>query len=79
MSACINQRIENVLKELRPYLQIDEGDIEFVRYEESTHTAEFRFLGNCKTCPLSSMTLRAGVERFILHRVPEVRRIEAVQ
>lgn len=79
MEKKVNIKIEQVLKEIRPYLQIDQGDIEFVRYEKETRVAEFRFLGNCKICPLSPMTLRGGIERFILYNVPEVRRIEAIQ
>jgi len=72
-------RINNVLEKIRPYLQEDKGDIEFVRYEEETQTAEFRFLGNCVGCPLMMMTFRGGVERFIVRYVPEVRRIELVK
>lgn len=64
---------------MRPYLQEDEGDIEFVRFENETSVLEVRFLGNCKTCPLSVMTLRAGIERYLLARIPEIRRVESVQ
>ncbi len=75
----ITDRIEKVLEEIRPYLREDEGDIEFVRFEENTNVAEVRFLGKCKTCPMSRMTLRAGIEKFILRSVPEVRRVEEVK
>ncbi|MCL5992234.1 MAG: NifU family protein [Bacteroidetes bacterium] len=77
------QSLENIVVEhlqtLRPYLQEDEGDIEFVKYEDETSVLEVRFLGNCKTCPLSVMTLRAGIERYLLSRIPEIRRVESVQ
>lgn len=72
-------KILEVLYYIRPYLLEDNGDVEFVRFEEDTHVAEIRFLGSCCTCPLSIMTLRAGIERFILKYVPEVRRVEAVK
>jgi Fe-S cluster biogenesis protein NfuA len=75
----IKQRIEKVLDKIRPYLQEDRGDVEFVRYEEDTRVAEVRLLGNCTDCPMVMMTLRAGIERFILEAVPEVRRIEKVR
>ncbi len=75
----IENRIKAVLSELRSYLQEDGGDVEFVRYEEDTQVAELRLLGMCKDCPMSIMTLRAGIERFILRSVPEVRRVEAVK
>ena len=70
--------VEEHLKTLRPYLKEDEGDIEFVRFENETSVLELRFLGNCKTCPLSVMTLRAGIERYLLARIPEIRRVESV-
>ncbi len=75
----ISNRIEKVLEEIRPYLREDDGDVEFVRFEESTRVVEVRFLGNCKACPMSRMTLRAGIEKFILRSVPEVRRVEEVK
>ena len=74
----IEKRICEVLDGIRQYLQIDKGDVEFVRYEEDTKVVELRLTGKCKDCPMSVMTLRAGIERFILKAVPEVNRIEQV-
>lgn len=74
----IQERAEEVLLKIRPYLQEDGGDIEFVRFEEKTSTLVLRFLGNCIECPLSMMTLRGGIERFILKDIPEVRRVEKI-
>lgn len=67
------------LEECRPLLQQDGGDVEFVRYEVETATAEVRFTGACARCPLSIMTLRAGIERLVQLYVPHVRRIEQVR
>jgi Fe-S cluster biogenesis protein NfuA len=75
----IIERIHAALDECRPYLQADGGDVEFVRFEEDTRTAEIRFLGACVGCPMSVMTLRAGIERILIRRVPEIRRIEQVK
>lgn len=75
----IEQSIEKVLVKLRPYLEEDGGGVEFVRYEEDTRVCELRLTGNCKTCPMWLMTLRAGIERFLIKEVPEIRRVEAVQ
>ncbi len=72
----IIEAINRVLNELRPYLEVDGGDLELANYEPETRTAEIRLLGNCKSCPLHMMTLRAGIERYLVHKVPEVRRIE---
>jgi Fe-S cluster biogenesis protein NfuA len=75
----IAQRIESVLEKLRPYLKEDGGGIEFVRFEEETGVAELKFTGNCKDCPLMLMTLRGGIERFLIKEIPEIKRVEAVQ
>jgi len=79
MTESMRQRIEDALIEVRPYLAVDNGDIEIVRYEDSTGVLELRFLGACKTCSMSAMTLRAGIERAIRMHLPEIRRVEAVQ
>ncbi len=75
----MREKIEKVLTKIRPFLKEDEGDVEFVRYEKETGVAEIRLLGSCSTCPLSIMTLRAGIERLILIEIPEIRRIEQVR
>jgi Fe-S cluster biogenesis protein NfuA len=74
----IEQSIKEALDEARPYLQRDGGDVEFVRFEEDTGVAEISMMGACKTCPLAIMTLRAGIERIVIEKVPEVKRIENV-
>ena len=73
------EQIQRALEECRGPLQVDGGDIEFVRFEEATRTAEIRFLGACAACPMSIMTLRAGIERVLIHRVPHIRRVEQVR
>lgn len=72
----IKEKIEKVLVKIRPYLSIDDGDVEFVRYEEENKTLVVKMLGNCRNCPMSIMTLRAGIEKFILKEIPEIKRIE---
>tara|TARA_B100000614_G_scaffold194550_1_gene175779 strand:+ start:273 stop:512 length:240 start_codon:yes stop_codon:yes gene_type:complete len=76
MAESLEHRVEAVLDKVRPYLKEDGGDVEFYRFEEDTGVLELRFLGSCSTCPLSIMTLRAGIERYILKDIPEVQRIE---
>ncbi|MDQ1266817.1 MAG: hypothetical protein QG635_1970 [Bacteroidota bacterium] len=71
-------KIKDVLQNIRQYLEIDKGDIEFVRFEEDTGTIELRFLGNCTNCPMSPMTLRAGIEPFILNIDKRILRVESV-
>jgi Fe-S cluster biogenesis protein NfuA len=62
---------------IRPYLQADNGDIEFIDYSEEG-ILRIKFTGACSICPLSQMTLRAGIERTLLRQLPGIRRVEAV-
>ncbi len=71
---------EEVLKALdtvRPFLQADSGDVELVDITEDG-IVKVRFSGACVVCPMSQMTLRAGVERSLQKEVPGIRRVEAV-
>jgi Fe-S cluster biogenesis protein NfuA len=72
-------KIQAILDQVRPYLQADGGDIEFVAYEDLIGVVEVRFLGQCAQCPMQLMTLRAGVERWLLAGIPSLKRIEAVR
>ena len=72
-------KIQAILEQVRPYLQADGGDIEFVAYEDQIGVVEVRFLGQCAQCPMQLMTLRAGVERLLLTGIPSLKRIEAVR
>ena len=72
----LENRINRALKEIRPVLAKDQGDIELVQIQDEF--VDVRFLGNCKTCPLQSMTLRAGVERIIKKYATEIKRVEKV-
>jgi Fe-S cluster biogenesis protein NfuA len=71
------QKVEEVLKKVRPYLQIDGGDIEVVDIKNDS-IVELRLLGSCLGCPMSQMTLRAGVERVLMKELPWVKRVEQV-
>jgi len=69
--------IQKALNSVRPYLQADNGDVELVDVSDDG-IVKVRLLGACEICPLSIMTLRAGIERAIMREVPAVKRIEAV-
>ena len=77
MSEPIEQRIQLALDKVRPYLQEDGGDVELVRMRDDG-ILEVSLTGTCKRCPMSLMTLRAGVERAVMKDIPEVRRLETV-
>ena len=73
----LEQRIEKALDVARPFLRADGGDVQFVRLKPGG-ILEIRWLGTCSGCPLSQLTLRAGVERAVMKVVPEIIRVEAV-
>ncbi len=71
------ENVEEVLKRVRPYLQLDGGDVEVLNILEHG-IVQVRLMGSCKNCPLRMMTLRAGIERALMHEIPTVKRIESV-
>ncbi len=75
IAADIENRINAVLDKIRPHLLIDGGDVRLVKISDSG-IVELKLLGACNTCPLRPMTLRAGIERALMHEIPEIIRIE---
>ena len=73
----MNERVEKALDSIRPYLQADGGDVKFLRIRPEG-IVELQWIGTCLICPMSQLTLRAGVERVILKEVPGIKRVEAV-
>lgn len=74
----IIQKIKKELDKVRPHLQMDGGDIEFVEFDEKTGVLKLRLQGACQTCPMSQVTLQDGVGRVVKKEVPEVKEVQAV-
>jgi len=72
------ETLRETLKNVRPYLQRDGGDVELVRITDDG-IVEVRLVGSCVSCPMSMMTLRAGIERSLMIAHAEVRRVEQVR
>ncbi|ATD30896.1 NifU family protein [Macrococcoides bohemicum] len=68
--------VNEVLEKLRPFLLRDGGDCELVDVEDGI--VKLRLLGACGTCPSSTITLKAGIERALLEEVPGVVEVEQV-
>lgn len=70
-------KVESALDTIRPYLEADGGN---VSVEEITgdNVVKLRLLGACGSCPMSIMTLKAGIEQAIKRAVPEVTAVEAI-
>jgi Fe-S cluster biogenesis protein NfuA len=74
----MEKEIIKALDHIRPFLQADGGDVEFIEVSEDG-IVKVRLLGACEVCPMSIMTLRAGIERSLQRAVPGIRRVESVQ
>lgn len=72
----VKERVQEVLDRIRPALQADGGDVEFVDIEGGV--VKVRLVGACAGCPMSQMTLTNGVERVLKQEIPEVERVESV-
>lgn len=69
-------QVQEVLDKLRPFLLRDGGDCELVDVEDGI--VKLRLLGACGSCPSSTITLKAGIERALLEEVPGVLEVEQV-
>ena len=73
----LQDEILKALDSIRPFLQADSGDVELVEVSDDG-IVKVKLTGACKICPMSVMTLRAGIERSLMRQVPGIRRVEAV-
>jgi Fe-S cluster biogenesis protein NfuA len=71
------ENVEEALKQIRPSLQRDGGDIELVSVDEKG-TVKVRLKGACGSCPMSTMTLKMGVEKHLKEQFPEVKEVVQV-
>ena len=72
----MKEKIEAALDKIRPSLQVDGGDVEFVDYKDGI--VSVRLQGACGGCPMSQMTLKAGIERVLKEEIPEIQSVESV-
>jgi len=77
MSETLADKVKEALEQVRPQLQADGGDIEFVAFDNGI--VKVKMKGACNGCPMSTMTLQWGVENFLKKRIPEVKKVEAVK
>jgi len=72
----MREKVEEALEKVRPALQADGGDVELVDVNDGV--VSVRLTGACGSCPMSTMTLKMGVERAIRQAVPEIKKLVAV-
>lgn len=71
-------QIHSSLDQIRPFLIDDGGDIEFIELTEDL-VVKVRLLGACKSCSMSTMTLKGGVEETLKRFIPEIKGVIAVE
>ncbi len=72
----MEEKIKDAIGQIRPFLQRDGGDIEFVEYVDNI--VKVRLQGHCAGCPGARMTLKGVVERILRESYPEIEAVEAV-
>jgi Fe-S cluster biogenesis protein NfuA len=68
----VREEVEKIISAIRPAIQADEGDIELIDIDEATGVITVELSGACVTCPASTQTLKAGIERIMKDRVAGV-------
>ncbi len=71
------EQVLKALETIRPFLQADSGDVELIEISDDS-IIKVKLTGACSSCPMSIMTLRAGIERALMREIPAIRRVEAV-
>jgi Fe-S cluster biogenesis protein NfuA len=73
----LEQKIELALNSMRPFLQADGGDVELVDVTDEMEV-QLKLIGNCSSCNMSHMTMRAGIENGLKSAIPQITRVIAV-
>jgi len=71
-----NENVKEILEQIRPALQADGGDVELVDVKDGV--VKVRLSGACGGCPMSSMTIKMGIERILKQKLPEVTEVVSV-
>ncbi len=74
----MKDRVEEVLKLLRPKLAIHRGSVELVDIDEGQGIVRVRMTGACDGCPMAGLTLKHGIEAVLRETIPEIREVLAV-
>jgi len=70
-------KVKNIIEQIRPYLQADGGDVEYVNITDDK-IVNVRLMGMCGGCPHSQMTLKNGIEAAVKRVLPEIKSVESV-
>lgn len=73
----LEKRVKNILEQVRPYLQADGGDVNFVELTDDM-VVMVELTGACGSCPYSTMTLKNGIESVMKKSIPEIKAVEQI-
>jgi Fe-S cluster biogenesis protein NfuA len=77
MNELMREKVEIALNSMRPFLQADGGDVELVDITDDMEV-QLRLTGNCSSCNISHITMKAGIENGIKNAIPEIKRVVAI-
>jgi len=67
------ENVQSILDKIRPALQADGGDVELIDVKDGV--VSVKLTGHCAGCPMSTMTLKMGIERILKQQLPEVKQV----
>ena len=73
----LEKRVKNILDQVRPYLQADGGDVNFVELTDDM-VVMVELTGSCGSCPYSTMTLKNGIESVMKKSIPEIKEVKQI-
>ena len=73
----LKEKVEKVLKEIRPYLMSEGGDVELVDVSQDG-VVKLKLTGSCGRCPFSTYTLKLGIEQKLKEEIPQIKKVEQV-
>ncbi len=77
MNELMREKVEIALNSMRPFLQADGGDVELIDITDDMEV-QLRLTGNCSSCNISHITMKAGIENGIKNAIPEITRVVAI-
>jgi len=74
----IEEKIKKELEKIRPALQMDGGDVEFIAYDKKNGVLNVELIGRCIHCPMSQITLKMGIEEEIKKAIPVIKEVRSI-
>jgi Fe-S cluster biogenesis protein NfuA len=73
----MKEKVQEAINQIRPNLQADGGDVELIEVTDDG-IVKVKLLGACQGCPMSQMTLKKGIQKFLQDKIPEVKEVVSI-